>query len=111
VCNNFNKNFINLTERLKSKYKTRSKKKKTNKLRRDEKVKKIKCKLATKYDYIKIIKNIKNTDSEGFDEFNLRILKKVPEKIAELLVKLTNNIIESKNWPKKLKSTSGSTYI
>jgi len=103
VCNNFNKNFINLTERLKSKYKTRSKKKKTNKLRRDEEVKKIKCKLATKYDYIKIIKNIKNTDSEGFDEFNLRILKKVPDKIAELVVKLTNRIIESKNWPKKLK--------
>ena len=103
ICNNFNKNFMDLTVRLRNKYnqgkKNKVEKNKPSRVAEENNV----CEHATQQDFINIMKFIKITDAEGYDEFSLRIFKKNPKTTAELLTKITNSIIQNCLWPKKLK--------
>ena len=46
---------------------------------------------------------MKNTNSQGVDNLSLKYFKKSAKTTAELLTRLTNCIIETERWPRKMK--------
>ena len=102
IRNNFNRNFTDLTNRLKNKYRRKGKikeKSRSEKNMRNEN----ECVKATTQDFTKIIQNMKNSDSEGIDELCLKFFKHEPRNTAEMLMKLANCIMDTKVWPQNMK--------
>ncbi|KAG7305187.1 hypothetical protein JYU34_009224 [Plutella xylostella] len=60
---------------------------------------------AQAIDILKIIKNMKNTNSVGYDDISTKVLKSVAEIIAPVLAYIVNLCIDSGIFPTKLKPT------
>ena len=104
VRNEFNASFAGQVERLKNKYNRNLNSRIGLTVEQNEKRKKTQfVRIADEKTFIKIIEESKDTDAVGRDEFNLNNFKKSKENTAKFLTKLTNAIIETEIWPKKLK--------
>lgn len=55
------------------------------------------------FDIFKIIKNMKNTNSVGYDEISTKVIKSVDEIIALILCHIINLCIDSGIFPERLK--------
>ena len=58
----------------------------------------------TQEDYVKIIKNMKDSKAEGIDRFSVNNFKNSLLNTANLLTKITKAIIDKESWPSKMKT-------
>jgi hypothetical protein len=102
VRNKFNENFVNQAAKLKNKYSRENKcTPAEQETRRGHKI--IEIKKATEMEVTKILGEMKNKDSAGYDGFLIQHLKNSDENSAKFLTTLINSIIQNGKWPSRLK--------